>query len=176
VHNVHAIPLLFTILFLSAGCGNSSEPGRAGEKARATDVAAGSGRETISAVEEYLRMAGIADTPDAGLNQEHMADGLRRLAGALGTLNLGAPALQVDLRVAAEHILLNPSSPATTESMRSRPVAAAEAIQTAADGDDSLRRLAESVRPGVPLLDQRATVWKFFQESANTIQRLSRQS
>jgi hypothetical protein len=74
--------------------------------------------------------------------------------------------------VAAEHILLNLASTATTELVRNGLISAAEAIETGRqDEDDNLRRLAESVRPDGPLLDQQVTVHEFFQESARSASR-----
>ncbi|OFW12865.1 MAG: hypothetical protein A3H29_01795 [Acidobacteria bacterium RIFCSPLOWO2_02_FULL_67_21] len=74
-------------------------------------------------------------------------------------------------------MLLNPASTATTEIVRNGLMSAAEAIEPGRpDGGDTLRRLAESVRPDGPLFDQRLTVQEFFQESAKAIQRVSQQT
>lgn len=154
--------------------GRNDERSRGADEPAASDVTTASGSETNSPLQDYLQFAGTADTRGADVDQEYMADGLRKLAGALGTLNLGSPDLQVDLRVVAEHVLLNPASTATTEIVRNGLLSAAEAIEPGRqDGEDALRRLAESVRPDGPLFDQRLTVHEFFQESANAIQRVS---
>ena len=163
-----------TALVLVVGCGNETEPARGGETGSGTSVTSGRGGESASPVEDYLRFADEGTNEDA--DPQAIAEGLRKLAGALGTLSLGPSTLQVDLRVAAEHLLLNPSSPATTAIVRHGLVSAAEAIQSAAEGGDDLTRSAESVRPGVPLLDQRATVDEFFQQSAKALGRISRRS
>ena len=157
--------------------GNNDERSGGVDTAAAAGGETTSGDETKSPLQEYLQFAGAAGSRGADVDQEYIVDGLRKLAGALGTLNLGSPDLQVDLRVAAEHILLNPASTATTEIVRNGLISAAEAIETGRpDGGDDLRRLAESVRPYGPFLDQRVTVHEFFQESAKAIQRVSRQT
>ena len=165
-----------TALVLAVACGNGTEAEREGTVGTVTGTASGSGSESLSPVEDYLRFAGAAEGTKADVDEQHTAEGLRKLAGALGTLSVGPSTLQVDLRVAAEHVLLNPSFPGTTEIVRDGLVSAAEAIQSAAGGGDSLTRLAESVRPGVPMPDQRATVNEFFVESAKALEQISRRS
>jgi hypothetical protein len=137
-------------------------------------TAAAVASEATSPVQEYLQLVGTAGTA-ADVDDKFMADGLRTLAGAIGTLNLGTPDLQVDLRVAAEHILLNPASSATTEIVRNCLISAADAIETGGqdESDNNLTRLAESVHPEMPLIDQRATVQMFFQASAEAIKRIT---
>jgi hypothetical protein len=49
---------------------------------------------------------------------------------SMGFYNRSYAELQVELRVAGEHILLNPASAATTHAVRSGVVAAAEAIES----------------------------------------------
>jgi hypothetical protein len=134
--------------------------------------------EATSPVQEYLQLVGTAGTAAADVDDKFMADGLRTLAGAIGTLNLGTPDLQVDLRVAAEHILLNPASSSTTEIVRNCLISAADAIETGGqdESDNNLTRLAESVHPEMPLIDQRATVQMFFQASAEAIKRITHAS
>jgi hypothetical protein len=156
-----------------AGTNNESSNGV--DRADATDGTA-SGSDTHAPLQDYLQFASTAGARGTDVDEKYMVDGLRKLAGALGTLNLGSPELQVHLRVAAEHILLNPASTATTESVRNGLIAAADAIETGRQDGDNLRQLAESVRPDLPLLDQQVTVHKFFQESAKVIQRTSRQT
>jgi hypothetical protein len=163
--------LATTALVLVIGCGNDTEPAR-GETGSGASATSGRGGGVPAPVEDYLRFADEGTNTDA--DPQAMAEGLRKLAGALGALSLGPPALQVDLRVAAEHILLNPSAQATTATVRDGLLAAAEAIESTADGEDSLRRLAESVRPSAQLLDQRTTVNEFLVQSATALDRISR--
>lgn len=139
-----------------------------------SDGASGTGNETDSPIQDYLRFAGaVGDRPiqESGADHDYIVEGLRKLAGALGTLNLGRPDLQVDLRVAAEHLLLNPVSEATTEVVRDALISAADAIEPEhANGEGNLRRLAESIGPDRPLLDQQAAIREFFRESARAMQ------
>ena len=169
---ISAVGLLaVTALFWAVGCvGSNDERSRGVDEPAASDGATAGGSETNAPLQDYVQFAGTAETRGADVDQAYIADGLRKLAGALGTLNLGSPDLQVDLRVAAEHVLLNPISTATTEIVRNGLMSTAEAIDPGRqDGGDTLRRLAESVRPDGPLLDQRLTVGEFFQESAKAI-------
>jgi len=139
----------------------------------------GADSETSSPLQDYLQFAGAAgdrQMRDSDADPDNIVEGLRKLAGALGTLNLGSPDLQVDLRVAAEHLLLNSTSTATTAVVRNSLISAADAIEAERPNEVNLRRLAESVRRDRPLLDQRAAVREFFRESATAMQRLSPQT
>ena len=59
---------------------------------------------------------------------EAVVEGLRRLAGAVGALEGTPPEVAVDLRVAAEHLLLNPEAMGTTEAVRNSLAAAADTL------------------------------------------------
>jgi hypothetical protein len=134
--------------------------------------------EATSPVQEYLQFVGTAGTATADVDDTFMVDGLRKLAGAMGTLNLGSPDLRVDLRVAAEHILLSPASSATTEIVRNCLISAADAIETEErdESDNNLTRLAQSVQRGMPLFEQRGTVQMFIQASAEALKRITHAS
>ena len=138
-----------------------------------------SASEPTSPVQDYLQFARAAGDPqiqEPVADPEYIVEGLRKLAGALGTLNIASPDLQTDLRVAAEHLLLSPASTATTAVVRDRLISAADAIEAAHGGRQAtLRRAAEAIEPDRPLLDQQAGVREFFRESANAIQSISRQ-
>jgi hypothetical protein len=139
----------------------------------------GANSETISPVQDYLQFAGAAgdrQVRDSNADPDNIVEGLRKLAGALGTLNLGSPDLQVNLRVAAEHLLLDSASTGTTAVVRNSLSLAADAIDTERQNEVNLRRLAESIRRDRPLLDQQAAVREFFRESAKAIRRLSPQT
>ena len=117
----------------------------------------GANSETSSPVQDYLQFAGAAgdrQIRDSDADPDAIVEGLRKLAGALGTLNLGSPDLQVDLRVAAEHFLLNSASTATAAAVRNSLISAADAIEAERRNEVNLRRLAESVRRDRPLLDR----------------------
>lgn len=172
-----AVPLAIAAIFWTVErAGSNFKSSRGVDTAAPIDGATAIGTEANAPLEDYLQFAGSVGTRGADANQTLIVDGLRKLAGVLGILNLGSPELQVDLRVAAEHIVLNPASTATTESVRNALISAADAIETGRHDGDNLRQLAESVRLDLPLLDQQVTVHKFFQESAKVILRTSRQT
>jgi hypothetical protein len=124
------------------------------------------------AVEDYARFA-AASAPQSGAEALYLAEGLRKLAGALATLNVGGPDLAIDLRVHAEHVLLNPSSVGTTALIRDDLIAAADALGADARAGPSLRPRAESIRTDRPLVEQHATVREFFRSGADVLQRLA---
>jgi hypothetical protein len=132
--------------------------------------AAENGGATTTPIQDYLQFAatlGNRPIEASGTNPETVVEGVRTLAGALGTLELGGADLQIDLRVAAEHILLNPAATANTAVLRDALMAAADALEPQ---HGNLRRLAESIRPDRPLLEQQMTIREFFRESARAIQ------
>jgi hypothetical protein len=87
----------------------------------------------------------------------------------LGTLGVGNPDLHVDLRVVAEHVLLTPASPATTAAVRDALLRAADAMEST---DGALHGQARSIDPTQPLIEQQATVHRFFRASAELIRTL----
>jgi hypothetical protein len=163
---------------LSAAGGVSWVVGRVGQDNGEVTATVGelahNGGASITPVQDYLRFAttvGERPVQASEPDPQYIAKGLRHLAGALGTLNLGGPDLQVDLRVAAEHLLLNPASTANTGVVRAALISAADALESEQrESEIDLRRLAESIRPDRSLLDQQAAVSQFFRESAKTIQ------
>ena len=64
--------------------------------------------EAAPIVKDYLEVADAAGAETTTVDEQFLAEALRKLAAALGTLNLGDLDLQVALRVAAEHVVLNP--------------------------------------------------------------------
>src|SRR5688572_24774389 len=101
--------------------------GRSDEADRTADAVS----RPADPVQEYLQFAAAPGAPPQPWSAEVIAEGLRALAGALGTLGIGGPDLQVDLRVSAEHLLLNPGAPATTTGVHESLRRAAEAIDSA---------------------------------------------
>jgi hypothetical protein len=124
-----------------------------------------------AAVEEYAQFAAAVDDPRSGTEAVYLAQGLRKLAGALATLNVGGPELAIDLRVNAEHILLNPESVETTVMIRDDLVTAADALELDTKSGRSLRRDAESIRADRSLIEQHETVLEFFRRAADVLQR-----
>jgi hypothetical protein len=125
-------------------------------------------------VEEYVQFAATAGDPQSGADDVQLAEGLRKLAGALATLNVGGPDLPIDLRVGAEHVLLNPASTETTAMVRDDLVAAAQAL-TGTDTDRALREAAQSIRPDRPFAEQREEVFQFFRRAGDAVQRQAAQ-
>ena len=125
----------------------------------------------LSPVEGYVQFAATARDSQSDLSDDQMVEGLRKLAGALGTLSLGGPELLVDLRVGAEHILLNPASTETTSMIRDALIAAADAMERGIEADVVLREAAESIRPDRPLIEQQVAVLHFFRQAADAFQR-----
>ena len=121
-----------------------------------------------------MKMVSVHKVEAAGaettqVDDKFVADALRKLAGALGTLHLADLDLQVALRVAAEHVLETPQPPGTTAAVRNTLISAAEAIEAGGATDPGLRQSAESLRPDRPLLDQTATVREFLRRSGPTL-------
>jgi hypothetical protein len=99
---------------------------------------------------------------------ELLVEGLRKLAGALGIVERNGPSVAVDLRVAAEHVLLNPDSPATTEAVRQSLLAAAGALDRGLAGSP-LRPLAETIDGAAPLAQQGDALVRFFVRAAEIL-------
>jgi hypothetical protein len=155
-------------VFWSGACANHREE----EPTTAAGSDAGSPPAARpSPVEAYIQFVASARDSRSGVSDDQLAEGLRKLAGALGTLNAGGPDLLIDLRVGAEHVLLNPAAAETAAIIREAMVTAAEAIERESGPDPALREAAQSVRLDRPLVEQRVTVLHFFQQAADAIQR-----
>ena len=151
-----------------------SDPGERGARTGSTDAAVAA-RDAASPVQDYLRFAGRVEAGPAqgtGVDAAEIAEGLRRLAGALGARNLGSVDLQINLRIAAEHLLLNPASPATTAVVREALISAAMALDAEPDHGTTL---AESISSDRPLLQQQMTIVDFFRAAAQALQQTSAQ-
>jgi hypothetical protein len=130
-----------------------------------------------SAVHEYVQLADtLVDRPseDPTVTATTIAEGLRRLAGALATLGIGSPDLAIDLRVTAEHVLLNSSSPATSEAVRKALIATAAAIgERQPHADTALQQSAAAVTATLPLASQQPDVHEFLRRSAHALAALA---
>jgi hypothetical protein len=102
-----------------------------------------------------------------------LADTLRKLAAALGTLGLADIDVQGTLRVAAEHVLSDPESTGTTAAVRNSLITAAAAVESGRGGGD-LRQAAESLRPDQPLADQVAALREFHRRSSALLRHAAR--
>ena len=170
-------PIFITIALLTAGAivfwWAASERERGEDAAAAQDVV----REPDTPrdpVQDYVAFAAtLANIPPAEA-AESVAEGLRKLAGALGTLDVVDADVPIDLRIVAEHMFLNPDSPGTTEAVRHNLLSVAEGLARR-DGDASeLRKVAEAIDARVPLSRQQDRVVEFLVRAADAIQRVSR--
>jgi hypothetical protein len=159
--------VIVAAVFWSGACVNDREE----EPTASAGDDNGSPPNAPSPVEAYIEFAATVGDPPARLSDDQMAEGLRKLAGALGTLNAGGPDLLIDLRAGAEHVLLNPASTETAAIIREAMVAAADAIERGRGPDPTLREAARSVRPDRPLIEQQVAVLHFFRQAADAIQR-----
>lgn len=144
--------------------GGSGTGGRTNAEARQPSAAAEEAIEAYGTFAERLQTGQPAPGPDV------VVEGLRRLAAALDALDVGGAELPVDLRVAAEHVVLNPDAPATTKLVRDRMVAAATALDRLREGDNDLRPAAEAIDPAIPLEQQIDRVTRFLVQAAASLE------
>jgi hypothetical protein len=162
---VAAVILAVIVVWGAAGCGRGGLNSDAGSQRGDIGAAA-------DPVQDYLQFTVAleeSEAPVSAVDLSFVVEGLRRLAGALGTLTPGSPDLQVDLRVAAEHVLLSPESPATSAAVREGLLKAADAVERGDGEHVALHNVAGAIDPRQPLLEQQATVRTFFREAAIAI-------
>ncbi len=114
----------------------------------------------------------VADNRDATgacqLEPAGMAEGLRRLAAALGTNGMAGDELMVRLRSAAEHVLLSPASAEVATTVRQALVDAAGTFSST-DPGGTVRTAAEHLRPELALTGQAADVCLVFDAASQVI-------
>lgn len=156
------------------------------------DTARGSGATIAGApseVNDFLRF--VEDNrarSEMGRDHEFTADGIRRLAAALGAMaandSAGAVALRprVDsLRAQADSLQRSAESgqhSAQTRRAFDRSVSLMDAMQQRRQGSaagpvNELRQAAQAVQPTRQLLEQRAEVQRFFERAADAIRSLA---
>jgi hypothetical protein len=162
---------IIAALTLTAAAGFAACQQRGESNRSSSDHGNAAGAGTAPFVQEYLQVAEAAGAETKEFDEQFLADALRKLAAALGTLNLADLDVQVALRVAAEHVLSNPQSADTTAAVRRSLIAAAEAIEAGGASEPGLRQSAESLRPDRPLSDQVTTVREFLRKSGPAIRR-----
>jgi hypothetical protein len=163
---VTTLALLAAAVWLIVSVDRDGEP-----TAEATSDGASASAGVPSAVEEYTQFAATAGEGQTGADAGQLAEGLRKLAGALAVLNVGGPELPIDLRVGAEHVLLNPASTETTATIRDDLIAVADAVERATETGAALRGAAESIKTDRPLIEQQGTVLQFFRQAADALHR-----
>ena len=134
------------------------------------DTGTNAGAPVISPVDDYLAFADGLAAPD-GNSEDFALEGLRKLAGALGTLGVGGADLPVDLRIVAEHIAINTQSVETTATVRPRLVAAAVALDGQISGTSELQKAANAIDVTMPLTEQREALVAFFTRAADGVRR-----
>ena len=161
------------------------------DTAAVMDTARGAGATIAGApseVNDFLRF--VEDNrarSEMGRDHEFTADGIRRLAAALGAMaasdTAGAVALRprVDsLRAQADSLQRNADSgqhSAQTRRAFDRSVSLLDAMQQRRQGSaagpvNELRQAAQGVQPSRQLLEQRAEVQRFFERAADAIRSL----
>jgi hypothetical protein len=144
------IAALAAAVLLAAGAWGLWWPGRADPAAPATGPSSAPSAAS-SPVEEYREFAMALDPATATSAQ--LVDGLRALAGAVGVATGGEASAVIDLRIAAEHIELNPEDVGTTVSVRGSLVSAAEALD-----DPAFQSAAASIEPQGTVEAQRTAI------------------
>jgi hypothetical protein len=160
--------MIVATVFWSSACANDREQQPTAAGGNESGLRTGG---PASSVQPFIEFASTAGDPQSGSSGEQMADGLRKLAGALASLNAGSPDLWIDLRIGAEQVLLNPGSTETTAIIRESLIAAADALERGRGPEPALRETARSVRPDRPLMEQSVVVLDFFQQAADAVQR-----
>ena len=164
-----ALPAAAVLLAAAAlGCGGnpSSEPAGRDEAGQGGAPAA-----SVDAVQVFDDFAAGIE-PSERMEPSTIAEGLRGLAGAIGTLGVAPPEVLVDLRVAPEHVLLNPESPEVAATVREALLSAGQALASTESGKGSaVEKAAEGIRADTPLPDQGAALSTFFQEAARALGR-----
>lgn len=149
----------------SAGCGGSGG-GETEDETAATGTAPAATPDPVQTFDRFAAGLPASDTLDAAT----IAEGMRALAGAVGTLGVAPPELLVDLRVVPEHVLLNPASPEVAATVRQTLVSVGGALAMAPGADGAaVQQAAEKIQGDMPLTGQGAALRTFFQEAAKAI-------
>ena len=168
---VRQFALFAALMLIVGGLFWWTQRSRGGDPAPAASDA-GTASATAIAEEEpitaYLRFATEERTlPDDAAAAQYLAEGLRRLAGVLGIRGIGELELQVNLRVAATHVVLDPASTANAAIVREQLVAVAAAAPGATR--PALRQLAGAVAADQPLTQQVPAIRQFFRAFADAL-------
>ena len=162
-----ALMLIVAAVCYSGACANGGEQ----QPAAAAGTDSASPADARPAVDSFVQFAAAAGDSQPRLSDEQMADGLRKLAGALAAVNAGTPDLLIDLRIGAEQVMLNPASSETAAIIRDALTAGADAIERRAGPAPAVKEAAQSLRPDQPLIEQQAAVAHFFRRAAEAVQR-----
>jgi hypothetical protein len=134
------------------------------------DTGADAGAPVISPVDDYLTFVDRLAATDSGTDALAL-EGMRKLAAALGTLEVGGADLPVDLRIVAEHIAISPESVETTGAVQPRLLAAAVALDGQVSAASELQLAAHAIDSQMPLTQQRQALVTFFTRAGESIRR-----
>ena len=110
-------------------------------------------------VADYREFASALDS--ATTTSAQLVEGLRTLGGAVGVATAGEAPAAIDLRIAAEHIALNPDDHSTTTAVRNSLVSAADALD-----DKAFASAADSIDPHSTIEAQRTAIVTALQRAA----------
>jgi hypothetical protein len=149
----------------TAGC-NRDSPGT--QEVETSPAAEAPGAAPIvEPVQDLATFAGSMPA-EGPIEPEVIAGALRRLAGAAGSASAVPLALTVDLRVYAEHVLLDPESIEVTAAVRETLIRVADTVAETTPGPDAaaLQAAATSISARQPLTTQAADLRRYFQAAA----------
>jgi hypothetical protein len=118
--------------------------------------------------DDYLAFTDTLRTsPPAGT--EVIVEGLRKLAAALGTVQTVEPDVPIDLRIVAEHVVLNADAVETTGVVRTSLLAVAASLERDGSGAAGLREAVDAIDPELPLTRQHDRVLDVLIRAADRI-------
>jgi hypothetical protein len=167
---------LFVLAFLATGvvcCGSDAGEGAGGGVVEETDSGRPNAAASPDPTSAYLQFAQRVQgtQPDAPLEAADIAEGLRQLAGVVGTLDGARPEVATDLRALAEHVLLNPGSAEVAATVTEALTEVAMVVQkTQPSGAAPVQQAAASLRADMPLPAQSAALRGFFQQVAAALE------
>jgi hypothetical protein len=153
------------VALATGGCSRDSASTQEVETSPATQAPGGA--PGVEPVQDLVTFAGNMPA-DGPIEPEVIAGALRRLAGAAGSASAVSPALAVDLRVYAEHVLLDPESTEVTAAVRETLVRVADSVAETTPSPDAaaLQAAATSISAGQPLTTQATDLRRYFQSAA----------
>ena len=162
------LPFLAALIgagMLATRCSVTPEGDHAAEAGRA---AAGEPLPAKAPVDEFLVFASTPGGRIGDTGPDYIATGLRRLAGALDSLDIGGDELALDLRVAAAHVLLQPASLENAALVRQLAIRTAQALSRGPSGAPVASR-ADAISDERSLLQQPPALQDFFAAAGNAL-------
>jgi hypothetical protein len=103
------------------------------------------------------------------LQPADIAEGMRRLAGAAGTLGAIPPELGAGLRIGAEHVLLNPEGADVSATVHGTLTRVAASLEEAPNAQ-AIQDAAGALRADAPITQQSAALRRYFGVVAQALQ------